>query len=134
MFARNKLGMKVVGVDNHPDRENATSDERNRMISQDISEINADGVLIVGSNHLYGLLNEEQSKIDLDKFHVVPFNLTCIIPSHSRKITKESLFASQSDSVIQIRFNTFTDCKRVSERWNTEPMLGLSAGLKKSQI
>ncbi len=118
-IAKHKLGMTIVGVDKCSRKYKPTLEQRNRIMAQEINRINKDGVLITGSNHLYGLLEQQETKIDLQKYHAIPINLSSVVVMGYKDESPESLFSNASSKVIQIRSHHFTDAKRVSEKWNS---------------
>ncbi|MCS5710637.1 ankyrin repeat domain-containing protein [Candidatus Berkiella aquae] len=116
--AKENMGMKLIAVDTHPERDySATVEDRNVYIAQEISTANENGVLVTGSDHLYGLLNDEESVINTKQYHVVPFNLSSIakLPSD----TKEQVFSHDASSVIQLNASGFSSHKKVIEKWNS---------------
>ncbi|MBN9289432.1 MAG: hypothetical protein BGO43_10530 [Gammaproteobacteria bacterium 39-13] len=97
------LGMEIIGVDNHKDRDKDPFSEkgmrnRNIIMARDAARINQDAVMIVGSSHLEGLLEEESSQIDLDQFHVVPMNLSSLVPII---VDEEDTFAYDASYILQ---------------------------------
>jgi hypothetical protein len=117
--ARDSFKMNLIAVDKHPKRNNGASvKERNEVIAQEINQIEQDAVFITGIEHLYGLLQEETSLIDRSKYHIVPFNLSSLFCEPTSNMSIESTCSFDANSFIQIRSNTFTDSRRVSEKWN----------------
>jgi hypothetical protein len=117
--ARDSFKMNLIAVDKHPKRNaGASIEERNEVIAQEINKIEQDAIFITGTEHLYGLLQEETSLIDRSKFHIVPFNISSLFCGPTSKMSVESAFSFEANSIIQIHSNTFTDSRRVSEKWN----------------
>lgn len=128
VYAKNKLGMTVIPVDNHPLREQVSVQERNVVMAKEISSIEQHAFLVTGAEHVYGFFAQENSQIDGSKFHIVPINLTSIVPSHST--SPEIFFVKDSRGVIQIENSAFTQSKKVIEKWNS----GEESALKKPKV
>jgi hypothetical protein len=115
--AQDSYKMNIIAIDKHPKRNNRASiEERNEVMAEEVNQLDQDAAFITGSEHLEGLLQQEL--IDRSKYHVVPFNLSSLISTPKSNMSIESTFAFDVNSVIQIRDNTFTDRKRVSDKWN----------------
>jgi ribosomal protein S30 len=93
-------------------------EERNIVIAEEISKTNQDAFFITGAEHVYGLLENEHSKIDRNKFHIVPINLTSIISSYQSD-APEIAFLKRKQNAIQIENSAFTDPKEVIKKWNS---------------
>jgi hypothetical protein len=117
VYAKNKLGMTVIPVDNHPRREKVSVQKRNVVMAKEISSIDQHAFLVTGAEHVYGFFAQESSQIDGSKFHIVPINLTNIISSHHATVP-EVHFVKDPNNVIQIENNTFTNPKTVIKKWN----------------
>jgi len=102
-FAKKVLGMETIGVDNHIDKERDPCSKRgiknrNIMMAKEASRINKDAVLLVGSDHLKGLLIEKREQINSDQFHVVPINLSSVVPCASGQLNS---FQFDAENVLQ---------------------------------
>ena len=120
--ALKKYDMDLIPVDTHPrtNEENNLND-RNKLISENISKNDTHGILIVGSDHLLGLLADNDSKIDQECHYVVPFNLTGIIKNaNTPSQTREVKFKHNPNNAIHINFTEacFTDIEKVTRKWN----------------
>ncbi len=132
--AREKYGMELVPVDTHPDKEKVSVQERNKYISKEISAKNKEGLLITGSDHLYGLLADRKTAIDSNQFHIIPFNLSSLI---ERQLdTDEARFSSDKSCVIQVVESAvcFSPIKPVIDRWNKSSKAAQSSLREKSPV
>lgn len=98
--------MIIEGVDNHPQRDTATLNQRNRYIRDGIEQKNQHGVMITGSHHLYGLVKRKNTKLDEKKFHVVPMNLAAFVAKKNSNKNEEK-FAYNSKKVFQFSKKSF---------------------------
>lgn len=118
-FAQEKLKFSLRGVDDCPNRETATLEERNSVI---VSKLNEAGVLITGARHLFDLL----SKIDPNLFYLIPFNLSClnkinVIDILLNHFDSEGRFRKNSNYVIQISDDlSFSHHEQPLAHWNTQ--------------
>lgn len=99
-YIAQKDGMTITGIDDHPERETANLKERNIIISNHIHKKNADAVFITGCHHLYGLLADEHTKIDPQRFYTLAFNLASI-RDHIDFPDLESTFSKDPTEVVQ---------------------------------
>lgn len=134
-FAKQKLKMDVVGVDNHPNKSTIFSagdqgiELRNEVMAD---EVNADGILIVGVAHLKGLLNQgeicrenliaQARGLDANKLHIVPFNLASIWEEKAPSFL-HSDFYNNPEFVIQIRGERFSDPRIAIDNCNTSNII-----------
>lgn len=93
--------IKIIGVDNHPQKETADLNERNAYIKEGITNVDEHGVLITGTHHLYGLTKKRRTKLSAKQFDVVPVNLTAFFDKVAPDM-KEDKYAFNSKHVIQI--------------------------------
>lgn len=105
-FAVKNLKMDVIGVDNHKDRERDPYSEkgmrnRNIVMAKDAAKINQDAIMIVGSAHLEGLLEEECSQIDSEQFHILPIDLSSLIPIEYENI---DAFTCHAPNLLQFQW------------------------------
>lgn len=124
--AKDKLKMSIVPVDTHPNRvsKKASVAQRNQYIAAGISISNKPGVLIAGADHLQGLLQDTKSKIDSNKYYLIPISLRSLsnLPA---VLSPESSFARNPSNVVQIikEHGCFSSADRVSTRWNSPAIL-----------
>jgi hypothetical protein len=129
VYAKNRRGMTVIPVDNHPLREQVSVQERNVVMAKEISSVDQHAFLVTGAEHVYGFFAQENSQIDRNKFHIVPINLTSIVTSY-QSASPEIFFVKDPRNVIQIENSAFTQSKKVIEKWNS----GEEFALKKPKI
>ncbi len=122
LLAKNKLGMKVVPIDNHRDREKVSVDERNIVMVKEILKLNKDAVFVPGVGHLKGFIQNPNSKIDNKRFHIVPVSLALVNKSFQAN-TLEEKFASSPKNVIQVVGTSLSDPKPVMAKWNPQSEL-----------
>lgn len=121
LFAHNQLGMKVFCIDNYPcdpESEYTFVDERNEVMAKEIQRINRDCILRIGADHLYGLLQDDQTQVNFNEYHVVPFNLSSL-PAMS--YTAEGIwaeFAQDPSRVIQVHQNGLSNSLEPVCFWN----------------
>lgn len=125
-FAEHKLSMNVHKIDNHPRRQiTASIQERNVVMTNEISGKKQHGVVVVGANHLKGMLEESDSQFDTQQFHLVPFNLRELAkqqyapyPDNDPK-SPEMLFAEDERKIIQVGLKNISDPQQVVNVWNS---------------
>lgn len=98
IFAQ-KNGMTFQCIDTHPDRDIVEIDERNVYMARNINRTPQDAIVITGLDHLQGLLMDDNAKINTEKFHVLPFNLSGVA-SHQEM---EDEIANNPSRVIQLK-------------------------------
>ncbi|MBS0287303.1 MAG: hypothetical protein JSR17_08410 [Proteobacteria bacterium] len=114
LYATKKMGATLIPIDKCKDRENAALDQRDEVMTCEINKANRTGLVMVGSKHLRGILN----RVDLTKYHVVPFCLAGCMERTYEDASPASLFSRDTKQVVQIKKTIFSDAKRVSARWN----------------
>lgn len=92
--------MTIHGVDNHPEREVASLNERNAVIREGVTAVQQDGVMITGLCHLYGLTKAKATRLSRHQFVVIPVNLGACLGNVSSQRTEEK-FAYESKKVVQ---------------------------------
>lgn len=120
-----RRGMFFQHIDTHVSRETASVDERNIEMAKNINSIDQDAVVITGRAHLRGLLTDNTSKIDANRYHVVPFNLSGICPSEI--IDVDDKFACDPSRVIQIKLEK--ECFTSPELLSLAPIKPLNKAL-----
>lgn len=122
--AKDTLNMSIIPVDTHPNRLAASVAERNVYIAAGISQANKPGVLITGSDHLKGLLKDAKSKIDTDKYYLIPINLGKL-SNVKGEPSPENSFAQNPSNVVQIQkdHGCFTSINIVNAQWNKSAIL-----------
>lgn len=93
--------MIIDGVDNHPQRDTATLNQRNRYIRDGIHQTKQHGVMITGIHHLYGLVKKNKTQLDRKKFHIVPMNFSAFFEKQ-RSYQREEKFAFNRKKVVQV--------------------------------
>tara|TARA_R110002110_G_scaffold382834_1_gene594070 strand:+ start:2997 stop:5009 length:2013 start_codon:yes stop_codon:yes gene_type:complete len=99
--AAKSLGFDVVPADIHPNRGGETMSERNKIIANVVNKSNKPGMLVVGSDHLKGLLTHKKETLDTSKYHIIPLNLNHFNPKISA-ISDYLTFSRDSQKVIQV--------------------------------
>ncbi len=99
--AAKEKGFNVIAVDVHPNRANETISERNKVMSQKVNATNSSGILIVGSAHLKGLLSLADEEIDINKYHIIPLNLSPLSPENTTD-GMHSIFSNDKNKIIQV--------------------------------
>lgn len=123
--AKKHLHFEIIGADNN--RSNSDKYDcskpgmryRNKGLRKAIQEGNQHAVLITGANHLEGLLNEVETRIDHKKFFAVPINLSAIMDKHF-KFNINLSFCDDLRNAIQFDFNGFNNenVESVLTKWN----------------
>lgn len=112
-FAHEKLNMAVVPIDNHPDKltcrfslSEGYLSERNAIMAKEINDRDCDAILITGAYHLMGLIEDINTRIDPDKYHILPLSMVLTSePMMSLVRIPEAQFALDPERVIQIDRN-----------------------------
>lgn len=135
-FAQHKLRMNIHKIDNHPRRDDASTQERNVVMVNEITNQNQHGVAIVGTSHLKGMLEKGNSLFDTRQFHIVPFNLCELAKqqyspyNETAQKSAEMIFAEDSTKVIQVNIQKLSDPTQVVKRWNTNKKNNPSVSLR----
>lgn len=109
-YAKNKLKMKLHALD----IESQSISKRDSAMSLNINKLNKHSVVIVGADHLRGIL----PLIDYEKYHVVPFSLSGAISWDISTKTKRASFSRDKQYVVQVKNRALTDATKVSDYWN----------------
>ncbi len=131
LFARtlkcaDSSGLNIIGIDEVADtnksllnqRDNAfDTGDRNLSMCEKLTSYDESGVLVTGSHHLKGLM--ENASLH-EAYHILPLNATCIHPEEEQKdIDKNQVMLNDLDSQNNKTFGTETirnivDCAKFS--------------------
>jgi hypothetical protein len=111
-----KLGMEVIGVDNnrtnfvHVDTSDEGMKRRNAGIKAFAESVQGDKLLVTGSDHLIGLMDDPSTKINRKTHYIVPIRLTY----------QEDYFRTPGQ-FIQLTADGFDrkGANAIVKRWNT---------------
>ena len=121
IYAKNALAMKVVGIDNYPKTEEFVPedlDKRNEVMAKNIHKHKVDAVLRIGAAHMHGLLENPKTQIDNKRFHLMPFNLSCIGLVPIILESAEYHFFINPNRVIQVRDDGISYPETALQHWN----------------
>lgn len=125
-FAKNTMRMKVIAIDDHPQRNNdATILERSIVMAKRIKELNKSAVLITGSYHLQHFVMRQNSQIDRNQFHIIPINLGPLSGENCLEDPDDQVegqFSINPKQVIQIDAMGMSDYEAVLSALNGEPI------------
>lgn len=122
----NKFNMSIIGVDklhhlgNNQRNIEETSHMRNIAMKEEISHINDDAVLRVGSAHLQGLLEDKESAVtksdsgDKKKYRIIPINLSKLACDKECGSDHHSGFSFNFDRVIQVEGDPLSPALNIS--------------------
>lgn len=121
LYAKNDLKMEVICIDNF-DRDDASLDplldERNTVMAQEIHMINQNAILRTGSNHLYGFSQVNETKVNIDQYRIVPFNLSSLLVQSIVFHGTMSDFSQDPNKVIQVLQNGISHPDTAMQFWN----------------
>lgn len=112
-----EIGMHVSRIDNHLYRTQASVQERNIVITEEIHKKSQPAVFVTGVNHLEGFLQKPSAMINPKKFHVLPFDLT---PMASAKYAPRPYFVNNKKNTIQVTNEGISSPKSVIRKWNNQ--------------
>lgn len=124
-----KLGLSVTGVDNHPKRDLDTMSRaillkaRDKVMANGIYDKNQDAVLILHMDHMPGIVANLREKIDSHRFHIVPINLTSMVPRIPAEVEytgEQSHYRYDPKQVIQIEDGALSDATSPIALWNSD--------------
>lgn len=121
LYAKNTLAMKVGGIDNYPKTDEFVPedlDKRNEVMAKNIHKRNVDAVLRIGAAHMHGLLENSKTQIDSKRFHLIPFNLSCIGLTLLTIDNPQSLFIVNPNRVIQVLQDGISYPETALQHWN----------------
>lgn len=116
-YAKNKMRMNVIGIDDHPQRgKGATTKERSIIMAKRIKEIDQNALLITGNYHLLHFIVDKNSQIDRNHFHIIPINLGALTEENNlvdKAFEAEEQFSTDPKKVIQINSIGMSDYEAV---------------------